>query len=253
MAGSMVGTLAARELRSLFVSPLAWAILGVVQLLLAWVFLNQLDQFMGLQARLAQVPGAPGATELIVVPMYASAAVVFMLVVPLLTMRLIAEERRSGTLPLLFSAPVSMTEIVLGKYVGVLGFLLLLAALVSLMPLTLWAAGGLDPGLWLSALLGLVLVMAAFAALGLYLSTLTDQPTVAAVASFGVLLLLWLIDWAGQQGTAGSLLSYLSILRHFEAFSRGLFDSADLAYYLLFVVAFLVLSIRRLDARRLQG
>lgn len=247
-------TIARRELLSLFLSPLAWAVLGTLQLIAAWVFLKQLQEFMALQGQLAQMPGAPGATEVVVVPLYATVAVVLMLLVPLLTMRLISEEHRAGTLPLLMTAPVSMTEIVLGKYLGVMGFLLSSLGMLSLMPAALWLTGGLDGGLWLAVLLGLVLLVAAFAALGLYFSTLTAQPTVAAVSTFGGLLLLWLLDWAGGQDPAASnLLSYLSLLRHFDSFSRGLFSSADAVYYLLFILAFLVLSVQRLDAHRLQG
>lgn len=247
-------TIARRELLGLFLSPLAWAVLGVMQLIGAWVFLKQLQEFMALQGQLAGVPGAPGATEVVVTPLYTTLAIATMLLVPLLTMRLVSEERRNGTLPLLMSAPVSMSEIVLGKYLGVLGFLLLMLALVSLMPAALWLAGGLDAGHWLAQMLGSALLLGAFAALGLYFSTLARQPTVAAVSTFGALLLLWLLDWAGgQDAAATALLPYLSVLRHFVSFSRGLFDTADAAYYLLFVLVFLVLSIRRLDAERLQG
>jgi ABC-2 type transport system permease protein len=148
-----------------------------------------------------------------------------------------------------------MTEIVLGKYLGVLGFLLIMVGLIALMPLSLMLVGSVDPGMLASALLGLTLMLAAFAAAGLYMSTLTAQPTVAAVSSFGLLLLLWIIDWAGSgmAGEAsGSVLEYLSLQRHYEAFLRGIFDSSDLVYYLLFIVVFLTFSIRRLDADRLQ-
>lgn len=244
---------ARRELLSLFLSPLAWAILAIVQLIGAWVFLNQLQQFLAVQAQLAQLPGAPGATAAVVVPLYATTAIVLMLVVPLLTMRLISEERRTGTLPLLMSAPLSMTEIVLGKYLGVLGFLLLTVALISLMPAALWWVGDLDTGLWAATLLGLVLLSAAFATLGLFLSSLTAQPAVAAVSTFGALLLLWLLDWANGPGSESGLLGQLSALAHFEPFSRGLVRATDLAYFTLFVFTFMALSVQRLDAQRLRG
>ena len=105
-----------------------------------------------------------------------------------------------------------------------------------------------------AGLLGLLLLLGSFAALGLYMSTLTVQPAVAAVSSFGVLLLLWILDWAGNSnmGEASGLFGYISILRHFESMLKGVFDSSDLIYYLLFISVFLVLSIRRLDADRLQ-
>jgi len=177
------------------------------------------------------------------------------MVVPLLTMRFISEERRNRSIALLFSAPVSMTEIILGKYLGLLGFLLLATLLISLMPLALLLGGPLDMGLLLAMILALFLLLASFAAIGLFLSTLTIQPTIAAISTFGALLLLWIIDWAGEQvneSVTSGLLEYLSILRHFESLSRGLFSSADVIYFLLFITVFLVLGIRRLDADRLQ-
>lgn len=250
----MILTIAGRELRSLFLSPLAWSILAVVQLILAYVFLIQVELFMQWQPRLAAMEGAPGATDIIAAPLFRTAAIVLLLVVPLLTMRLVSEERRARTLPLLLSAPASMTEIVLGKYAGVMGFLLVLLGLTLLMPLSLVSGGGLDWGLLAAGALGLALVLASFAAAGLFLSTLTDQPTVAGVSTFGLLLLLWILDWAGGTGseTATETFAYLSLLTHYDALLKGIFDTQDVIYYLLFSVTFLVLSIRRLDAERLQ-
>jgi ABC-2 type transport system permease protein len=120
--------------------------------------------------------------------------------------------------------------------------------------LSLLMGGGLDLGMLAAGVLGLVLLLAGFAAVGLFMSTLTEQPTIAAVSSFGVLLLLWIIDWAGSNnaGQASELFAYLSLLRHFQSLLKGVFDSTDVVYYLLFVTLFLVLSIRRLDADRLQ-
>ncbi len=251
----MIGTLALRELRSLFLSPLAWSVLAVVQFILAYLFLAHVQDFIQVQPQLALLDNAPGATQLIVAPLYGSAGFIFMMVVPLMTMRLISEERRNRSIALLFSAPVSMSEIILGKYVGVVAFFLVLTALITLMPLSLLTAGTLDMGHFAAIVLGVLLLVSSFAALGLYLSSLTVQPTVAAVSSFGALLLLWIIDWAGDKvgnAEASGVLTYLSLLRHFEAFARGVFSTADVAYYLLFTTVFLVLGIRRLDADRLQ-
>lgn len=242
--------IAGRELRSLFLSPLAWTLLAVVQLILAYMFTTQVDLFLQIQPRLPGMPNAPGLTEIVVAPLLGNAAIVLLLIVPLLTMRLLSDEVRNQTLSLLFSAPVSMTEIVLGKYLGILGFIAVLIALIALMPLSLLSGGTLDAGLLLAGLLGLFLLLSAFAAVGLFMSTLTGQPTVAAIATFGALLLLWIIDWSGD-GSSG-VLAWLSMVRHYEPLLRGAFSSTDLAYYLLVIVAFLVLSMRRLDSYRLQ-
>jgi ABC-2 type transport system permease protein len=250
----VIGAIAGRELRSLFLSPLAWAILAVVQLILAYVFLVQVEVYLEWQPRLAAIEGAPGITEVVVAPVLRTAAVVLLLIVPLLTMRLVSEERRARTLPLLLSAPVSMTEIVLGKYMGLMAFLALMVALVALMPVSLLVGGRLDWGLFAAGVLGLLLVVASFAAAGLFLSAVTDQPTVAAVSTFGLLLLLWILDWAGSAGVEGAsgVFRYLSVLTHYDSLLKGVFDTRDVAYYLLFCLAFLVLAIRRLDAERLQ-
>lgn len=249
----MILTLARRELRSLFLSPLAWAILAVVLFLLAWLFLAQIEYFQVIQPRLAGIPNAPGVTDLVVAPMLGDAAIILMLVAPLLTMRLISDERRNRTLPLLYSAPMSMTDIVLGKYLGLLLFFGILLALIALMPLSLLLGGGLDYGTLAAGFLGLALLLASFGAAGLFMSSLTSQPTVAAISTFGLLLLLWVIDWAGNSrpGMSGAL-AYLSLLRHYESLLKGNFNSQDVVYYLLFITTFLVLSIRRLDAERLQ-
>ena len=249
----MIFTLAARELRSLFLSPLAWVILAVISGLCAYFFLLYVDLYLQLQPRLAASPNGPGVTDIIVAPLYSTAATVLLLVTPLLTMRLISEERRSQTLSLLMSAPISMSEIILGKFLGVFSFVLILLALIAVMPLSLLAGGSLDFGLWSSGLLGLILLLGSFCSIGLYISTLTTQPTVAAFATFGLLLLLWILNLAGSTGNGGGeVLSYLSLLSHYEPLLKGVFSSTDVFYYLLLMGGFLALSVRRLDADRLQ-
>ena len=249
----MILTIAKHELRSMFLSPLAWSILAVVQLILAYMFLAQLDSFLLLQPKLLQLSNPPGVTDIIAAPLFSLAGIIMLMVTPLLTMRLISEERRNKTLSLLFSAPISMTEIILGKYLGLMFFLCIMLIMISLMPLSLALGTHLDYGQLAAAILGMFLLLASFAAAGLFLSTMTEQPTVAAVSSFGLLLLLWIIDLFGSGATqTGSVLSYLSIIRHHEALIKGLFNSSDIIYYLLFIFTFLVLAIRRLDAERIQ-
>ena len=249
----MIFTIAGRELRSLFLSPLAWAILGVMQFIYAYLFLSQVETFMALQSRLATLDGAPGVVDIVVAPLFANAAVLLLLITPLITMRVLSEERRNRTLSLLFSAPISMTEIIVGKYLGIVSFILILIGMLALMPLSLLVGTDLDLGKLAAGLLGLTLVVSAFTAIGIYMSSLTEQPTVAAITTFGLLLLLWIIDWAGNSGMPSSgLLGYLSILHHYEPLLKGLFSSVDVIYYLLLIVLFLGFSIHRLDADRLQ-
>ena len=249
----MALVIAGREFRSLFLSPLAWTILGVIQIILAYMFLAQLDYYLMVQARIAGMEEAPGITDLIVAPLFGNAGVILLLVTPLLTMRLVSEERRNRTLSLLFTAPVSMTEIVLGKYLGVMAFLLIMVGMILLMPLSLLAGGGLDGGKLAACVMALSLLLAGFAAVGLYMSALAVQPTVAAISTFGALLLLWIIDWSSHAGgKSGGALEYLSLLRHYEGLMKGLITTTDLLYFGLFITTFLVLSVHRLDNDRLQ-
>ena len=190
-------TIAGRELRSLFLSPLAWTLLAVIQGLLAWIFLLLIDDFRNLQGRLVNLENAPGVTDLVAAPLLRIAAWCLLALTPLLTMRLFSEERRARTLDLLLSAPVGMTEIVLGKYLGILTFLFGVIALIALMPLSLASGASLDFGKLLAGLLGLGLLTTSFAAAGLYMSTLTAQPGVAAISTLGLLLFLCTLDAAG--------------------------------------------------------
>ncbi len=246
--------IARRELRSLFVTPLAWVALAAVQFVVAWMFLLQIDLFMELQPRLAGRDGAPGLTAIVVAPMLGTVSLVLMLASPLLTMRLIAEERRAGTLVLLLASPVSSTAIVLGKFLGAVAFLAVAVAVLTLMPLSLLIGGTLDIGLLAAGLLGVLLMSASFVAVGLFASTLTRQPAVAAFASFGLLLMLWLLSLAGRGSSAGdNLLAWLSLMSHFEPLRNGLVDTRDVAFFVVFTALFLALSVRRLDGLRLTG
>jgi ABC-2 type transport system permease protein len=249
----MIFAIARLELHRLFLSPLAWSILAAVQLVLAFMFLSHLENFGQIQSQLLALEQAPGLTELVVVPLLGNAAVVLLLVVPLVAMRTLADERRARTLGLLTSAPVSMAEIVLGKYLGLLGFLWLLLALILLMPLSLLAGTRLDYGTFAAGALGLALLLAGFAAVGLFMSSLTQHQTVAAVATFGALLLFWILDWAGQGLKGASVLAWLSLVNHYEPFLKGVFDTSDAIYHLVFIGVFLTLAIRRLEMDRLGG
>ena len=247
----MILTIARHELRRMFLSPLAWTILAVVQLILAFMFLGHLEYFHQVQSQILGMDNPPGLTELVVAPLFGNAAIVLLLVVPLISMRLVSEERRNKTLSLLYSAPISMTEIVLGKYLGLVAFLYVQLALIALMPLALLFGSSLDFGVFAAGLLGLMLLLASFASVGLFMSTLTQHQAVAAVASFGMLLLFWILDWAGEGQMGGSVLSQLSLLNHYEPFLKGVFDTTDLVYQLLFAATFLTFAVRRLDMDRL--
>ena len=154
----MIATIALRELRSMFLSPLAWTVLAVSQLILSWIFFTQIDVFFSIQKELTTLPNAPGVTDLVIAPVIEVASIMLLMVSPLLTMRLISEERRNGTLCLLLSAPISITEIVLGKFLGILLFYVLFVAMIALMPLSLMMGTDLDLGKLAAGIIGLLLL-----------------------------------------------------------------------------------------------
>lgn len=248
----MILVIARKELKILFGSPLAWILLALVQLVLTWIFLAHLDTFLQVQPQLVRIANPPGATETIIAPVFAMAAIVLLMITPLLTARLIAEERRNHTMTFLISAPVSMIDIVLGKFLSLMIFFSVVIALVVTLSMSLLAGGPLDLGLLLSNAAGLFLITACFASLGLYFSCLSAHPAIAAASALGALLILGVLDIAAGDDP-NSVTRDFSLLAHYENFNRGMIDTFDLAYFSLFTLVFLVLSVRQLDSKRLRG
>lgn len=249
----MIFTLAAKELRSLFLSPLAWVILALMQFILIQFYASAVEQYLQLQPRLAAMGNDPGMTAVAGGQIYSITSFVVMLIIPLMTMKVISEEKRSATLPLLLSAPINNTEIVLGKFLGLLGFNATLVVLITLMPLSLLFGGSIDYGMLGAMIIGLFLLMACYTALGLFMSSLTNSPILAAVMTYLVILFLYILDLIATQDNPTGLFDYISLRVHLENFFQGLFSTEDVVYYLLFIVTFIVLSIRKLDAERLHA
>lgn len=240
--------IAATETRRIFVSPLAWSVLGVAQLLFGFFFISALELFAS-NAEFSNQ--AAGVSDFIGSSLYGSSVLIMLLLMPLMTMRLFSEERKSETLTLLFSAPVTLIEIVLGKFLGVMAFVLAMIGLLALMPAVLLPMTNLDLGRLAAGLLGIFLLTMSFAACGLFISSLTREPTIAAVGSFAALLLIWLLKLpASFDIPFAELFNYLSLISHYQDLITGLFDSADVAYYLLFTALFLWLTVLRLDMER---
>jgi len=243
---------AGRELRALFLSPLAWSLLGVACFILAWLFLVQIESFLQIQPQLNAGRSELGVTDLVIAPLFEAAGLLFLLLTPLLTMRLLSEEYRSGTIRLLFSSPLPLYQVVLGKYLAQLGLFLLLLLLTALMPLSLLLGSAIDLGRVAAALLGLFLLLASYAAIGLLLSSLTAQPAVAAVTTYGVLLLLWILN-ISRSDEPGQVLQWLSLAEHYRPFISGLVRSGDIAYFLLLTGSCLWLAGHHLERRRSEA
>ena len=247
----MILTIAHKELRSLFSSPSTWFILGALQFIFAWLFFLRLDAFLQVQTQLAQLLNAPGVTQSVATPLLDTLTLSLMMLVPIFAMRLFAEERRNQTLVMLMAAPLGNLQIVLGKFFGLFLFLALIISACFLMVFTLSLGTRLDYGLLIINALGLLLLTASYIALGLYFSTLTSQPVVAASSTLAALFGLWLIDEAGS--STSTFLKAFSPTVHFQNFNIGLLQSQDIAYFLTVIIFFLFLSMRRLRNTRVYG
>ena len=248
----MIINVARKELKSLFASPMGWIILALLMLAFGSFYLQGVNNYFEVMSGAIRPAERVGVTIFVGQTVYGIASFLMLFAVPLLSMRLISEERKSQTLPFLFSAPISLTEIVVGKFLGLIIFLSILVGYIFLMLSTLNIWSDIDFGYLLSNSLGLILLAASFAALGIYFSSLTSQPIVAAILSFIALFALMGLDkFFGSQ--PNHWFGYISLMKHFQSFSRGIIDSKDIIYFILFITTFLVLTVRRLDSDRLRG
>ena len=248
----MIINVARKELKSLFASPMGWIILALLMLAFGSFYLQGVNNYFEVMSGAIRPAERVGVTIFVGQTVYGIASFLMLFAVPLLSMRLISEERKSQTLPFLFSAPISLTEIVVGKFFGLIIFLSILVGYIFIMLSTLNIWSDIDFGYLFSNSLGLILLAASFSALGIYFSSLTNQPIVAAILSFIALFALMGLDkFFGSQ--PDHWFGYISLMKHFQAFSRGVIDSKDVIYFILFITTFLVLTIRRLDSDRLRG
>ena len=248
----MILNIARKELKSLFASPMGWIILALLMLTFGSFYLQGINNYFEVMSGSIRPAERVGVTIFVGQTVYGIASFLMLFAVPLLSMGLISGERKSQTLPFLFSAPISLTEIVVGKFLGLIIFFSILVGYILLMLSTLNIWSDIDFGYLLSNSLGLILLAASFSALGIYFSSLTSQPIVAAILSFIALFALMGLDkFFGSQ--PNHWFGYISLMKHFQSFSRGVIDSKDIIYFILFITTFLVLTIRRLDSDRLTG
>jgi ABC-type transport system involved in multi-copper enzyme maturation permease subunit/ABC-type uncharacterized transport system involved in gliding motility auxiliary subunit len=237
-------TIARHELKRLLTSPISWLILATLQLLLSWQFLVALDQFNGLTSAQQQL----GITSLLCLRLFGLASILSLFSIPLLTTRLISEEFHNGSFTLLRSSPLSANTIIGGKYLALMGYLLILSLLPALLIMSITAGTEIDWGLLLTALLGMLLLNAGFAAVGLLFSTLSRHPSVATLGSYGLLLLLSLAGDAG--GTFGwqELLEWFTWSSHLMMFQIGQIRSIDLIYFFMMIGLPLLLATHHLGS-----
>lgn len=248
----MIINVARKELKSVFASPMGWVILSLLMFAFGTQYLNAVNDYFAVMSGAMRPAERTGVTQFVGQSVYGLASFIMLFAVPLLSMRLISEERRSQTLPFLFSAPISLTEIVIGKFLGLVAFLSILIVFIFAMLSTLNIWSDIDFGFLIANSLGLILMVASFSALGIYFSSLTQQPVIAAILTFIALFALMMLD-RFLAGDPNNMIGSLSLTHHFQSFSSGLIDTADIVYFVLFAVTFLTLTVRRLDADRLRG
>lgn len=248
-----------KEIRVYFTTPVAYVALTVFTIVSSFFFLRFLSEFqhrilIATQMR-PEIMQYLNFTDQVFQPLFYNTAVIFIFVLPFITMRLIAEERRARTFELLLTNPVTPFQIAAGKYLASLVVLLTMIGIVTVYPLLVWAYATLGAPAWgtvFTGMLGLFLVGAAFTAVGLFISSLTSSQTVAAAITFCTLLLLWVVGWAAgdNTGVTRDVLNGMSAIEHVRSFAKGVIDLKDVVYYLSLAFLGVFLTRRALEAQR---
>lgn len=252
-----IWVVAKKEVHALFVSPIAYVVLTGFLLLGGWFFFNLLFRFNYLLTLYTSLQTAGGMQDLnlneyVISPLLHNLAIILLLMVPVITMRTFAEERKNGTYELLLTSPLTVSEIVLGKFLGCLFFIFVMIFLTGIYPAILSFYGNPELGILASGYLGLFLLCVVFVAVGLFTSSLTENQIVAAVTCFVILLMLYVLSWPAETTGAGigGLLKYLSVVEHFSEMTKGLIDTKSLVYFLTLIVLSLFLTHRAVEASR---
>lgn len=249
--------IAGKDIRSYFVSPIAYVVLTGFLLLGGWFFFNLLARFSFLLQLYTSFRNPTALerlnlNELVIAPLLHNLSVVLVILVPVITMRAFAEEKRSGTYELLMTSPLTVTQIVLGKFLGAFVFVLIMLGLTGIYPAILLAYGNPEIGVILGGFLGLLLLATAFVSVGLLTSSFTENQIIAAVSCLVALLLLYVIAWPADTSgeVLGAVLRYLSLTEHFAEMVKGVIDTKDLVYFLSVILLALFLTHRSVESLR---
>jgi ABC-2 type transport system permease protein len=247
-----------KEMRLFFGSPVAYVVFTFFLLISGWFFSQIFLYYSDISMRSFMQPGMGqnlNITESVMRPLFTNMSVVLLFFMPMLTMRLFAEEKKSGTMELLLTYPVRDGEVLAGKFLAAGALYVILLGLTLVYPGLIAYFTRVEWGPMLTGYLGLVLTGATFLAVGVLISSLTENQIVAGFGTFGVLLGLWIIGWGAEfaGGTLRAVLQYLSITEHMDTFSRGLIDTKDIVYYLSAIALALFLALRSLDSKRWRG
>ena len=248
-----------KEMSAYFCSPIAYVLLSIFIILSGiffYIFLSNYNFIaFSVSMRSAQMGSQLNVVEMVLRPLYSNIAIILLFMVPLLTMRLLSEEKKMGTIELLFTYPVRDREIILGKFGACLAVYGIMIAMTFVFPLMIFLFGNLNWGPVFSSYFGLLLMGASFISVGILLSSMTENQIVAGSLTFGTLLLFWVIGASESfVGPAlGVVLKDLSIIGHFENFAKGVIDTRDIIFYLNFSFVFLFLTLCSLESKKWRG
>jgi ABC-2 type transport system permease protein len=248
--------IADKELRSYFASPIAYIIIGLFALLFGWFFFVYLNFFVQRSSGMGPMGGgANNINQDMIRYVLMNSAVIILFVMPMITMRTYAEEKRSGTIELLLTSPVTDVQIILGKFFGAMGLYAAMLLVTLLYMAILFVYGNPEWRPIASGYLGLLLMGGCFISVGLLISSLTKNQIVAGVMTFAVFLMLWVINWIADQSgpMVRTIVNYLSIIDHFDDFARGIVDTKHLVYYVSFITFGLFLTAKSVDSERWRG
>jgi ABC-2 type transport system permease protein len=249
--------IAHKEIRAYFASPVAYVVIGLFALLFGYFYVAMLNWFVqqGTQMSMGMGPTTLNVNQQMIRPLLLNTTVVLLFVLPMITMRTYAEEKRSGTMELLLTSPLTDMQIILGKFLGAMTLYASMLAVTLVYIGLLYAFGTPEWKPILTSYIGLLCMGGCFIAVGLLISSLTRNQIVAGMLTFGVFLLLWVIDWIGAFAgpTLEPIVNYLSITQHFDDFAKGVIDTRHLIYYLSFVTFGLFLTAKSVDSERWRG
>ena len=256
---SNIIAIAQKELKSYFASPIAYIVIGLFALLYGYFYVAILAYFVRQSMQMSEFGGqgaqAMDINQQLIRPLMTNVTILVLFVMPMVTMRTYSEEKRSGTIELLLTSPLTDFQIIMGKFLGALALwvIMLLVSMVHLAILFVYARPALRP--LASAYLGLLLLGGCFISVGLFISSLTKNQIVAGMTTFAVFLFLWVITWIGSFSgpTVDKLTTYLSIVDHLDDFGKGVIDTTHLIYYLSFITFGLFLTAKSVDSERWRG
>lgn len=249
-----VWTIARRDFRTYFTSPIAYIVIAGFMVLMGWMFFFSLSHFnlQNLQYQRFNLGKSLSITDGIIRPLYGNMNVVMLFLAPFITMRLFAEEWKQHTLELLMSAPVSLAEIILGKFLSAVLLIIVMLVLTSVYPILVAITGTPDIGPILTSYIGTLLLTSCYLSIGIFFSAMTDNQIVAGALTFAAGLFFWLVSWASQMAGPvwNDLLMYLSLLNHYNNFGQGIITTTDTFFFLSFIGIGLFLTHRVLDSYR---